>query len=240
MKLRSKHIVPIIIVAFAGGIGLTMALNLWQTESSKIPAKFQTGEFAGEYNPGDIRGSYSFGDIQSAFSVPVADLAKAFGVETADDPAAVKAKDFEEMYGAVEQGEIGTDSIRLFVALYLDLPYEPEDTTLLPGPAISVLRERLSEEKLEELKPITVSLSGLKPAATTEEHEVPDDTIIRGRTTFQELLNWGLSKTEIEEAIGMEMGKPGVTVRDYLAEKQMEFKDAKDKLQVMVDAKQSG
>ena len=33
------------------------------------------------------------------------------------------------------------------------------------------------------------------------------------------------------------MGKPGVTVRNYLAEKNVERADAKDKLQAPIDAK---
>ena len=38
MTLRSKHIVPIVLVAFILGIGGTMVFNLWQTKSSRIPA----------------------------------------------------------------------------------------------------------------------------------------------------------------------------------------------------------
>ena len=57
MKLKSKHLVPLILVVFVAGIAGTMAFNLWRTEGSKIPAKLSGGEHDGEYNPSDIRGS---------------------------------------------------------------------------------------------------------------------------------------------------------------------------------------
>jgi len=61
MQLKSIPLAFVILVVFFGGIGASGALNYWQTESSKIPEKFLTGEVAGEYNPADIRGSYTFG-----------------------------------------------------------------------------------------------------------------------------------------------------------------------------------
>jgi hypothetical protein len=168
MTLRSKHIAPIVLAAFLIGIGGTIIFNLWQTTSSKVPATYTSGEFAGEFNPGDIRGSYSFGDIEEAFSVPVAGLAEAFGVEDSENPAALLCKGLEDMYGQVDNGEIGTDSVRWFVALYTGLPYTPEEDTLLPFPALSVLQERLGEVELEEIKAKTVSLSDLIQAGKDE------------------------------------------------------------------------
>jgi hypothetical protein len=40
-----------------------------------------------------------------------------------------KAKDLEELYGEQQTGEIGTDSVKLFTALYLGMPYVSEDST---------------------------------------------------------------------------------------------------------------
>jgi len=149
MTLRSRHIVPVVLVVFVLGIGATMIFNLWQTSSSKIPAAYDSGEFAGQYNPADIRGSYSFGDIEEAFGVPAADLAFAFGVAERENPAAFLAKSLEDLYGEVEEGEIGTDAVRWFVALYTGLPYTPEEDTLLPSPALTLLEQRLDEAQLE-------------------------------------------------------------------------------------------
>ena len=83
MKLSSRTVAPIVIIIIAGGIALSASLNMWKTESEKIPIRYSSGEFAGEYNPADIRGSYSFADIEASFDVTAPELAKAFGLENA-------------------------------------------------------------------------------------------------------------------------------------------------------------
>ena len=118
MKVGSKLLAPIILAVFVAGIGLSMAFNIWITESTKIPATYSTGEFSGEYNPADIRGSYSLGDISTAFGIEIDVLAKAFGIDEAN-PSSFQVKQFEEIYIPLEDGsEVGTDSMRLFVSRY--------------------------------------------------------------------------------------------------------------------------
>jgi hypothetical protein len=236
MNLRSIHIAMIVLGAFIIGIGGTMALNLWQTTSSKVPATYTTGEFAGEYNPADIRGSYSFGDIQEAFAVPVAALAEAFGVTDTDNPDAFLCKGLEDLYGQVENGEVGTDSVRWFVSLYTGLPYTPEADTLLPYPAITVLEKRLGEAELKAVQERSVVLPGLG----SQEPEAQDQYSselgeIKGKTTFGELLSWGVSKEAIEQALGLPIGKAGTAVRDYCIENGIEFSTVKEALQQAVD-----
>ncbi len=244
MKLRSKHLAPIIALAFIAGIGLTMFFNLWITESSKIPATYLSGEFAGEYNPGDIRGSYSFDDIEEAFKVPVEVLAKAFGVEDRAKPGDFQAKELEEMYGPQDDGgEVETDAVRLFTALYTGRPYTPEETTRLPNPAVALLKDKLSTADFQALQKIAVSLGDLQPADSTEgtvaaeEHSADEEIAIKGKTTFDDLLTWGLTKEEIEGILGMPMGTRATAVRDFVMEKGLEFSEYKDKLQSLLDAK---
>jgi len=250
MTLRSKHIVPIVLAIFILGIGGTMIFNLWQTTSSKVPATYTTGEFAGEYNPADIRGSYSFGDIQEAFSVPVEALATTFAVDDAEDPAAFLCKSLEDIYGQVGNGEIGTDSVRWFVALYTGLPYSPAEDTLLPSASISVLRERSSEAELETVRAKTVNLAALGEATAADSrgadqeatessaadtHTETEAGEVKGNTTFGEILSWGVSKEAIEQILNLPIGKAGVTVRDYCIQNDIEFSTVKDALQTAAD-----
>ncbi|MCX7029288.1 MAG: hypothetical protein NTU62_04105 [Spirochaetes bacterium] len=130
ISIRTKHLAVVVPLVFAAGIGLTMAFNLWKTETSKVPVTFISGEFAGQANPADIRGSYTFADIVKAFPVPLEDLARAFGVT--ENAAAFQVKSLESAF-------LGTDSVRLFVARYAGLPYEPQETTALPAAAVAVL-----------------------------------------------------------------------------------------------------
>jgi len=131
------------------------------------------------------------------------------------------------------------------VALYTGLPYTPEEDTLLPSPAISVLKERMSEAELEEVKAKTASISGPAAAAapdgtaaTAEQgntHTESEAGQVKGKTTFGELQSWGLGKEEIEKTLGLPVGKAGVTVRDYCIENGIEFSSVKGALQAAVD-----
>ena len=242
MNIKSKHIGPIILAAFIIGIGGTIGLNLWRTMSEKVPAKFTSGEQEGEYNPADIRGSYTFSQVSEFFQIPLEEMGKSFGLDVADSMADFKCGSLKEIYGAVEStiegGEIGTDSVKLFVSLYTGLSYIPEETTLIPVPAMSVLKEKLSEEELKVLENRVVTLPGLKalPSEDPEDDLGEVDSTVKGNTTFQELLDWGLAREEIETALGTSMGKPGVNVRDYCVEREIEFSEVKNVLQEMLDA----
>lgn len=241
MKIRSNLLGPVVLAFFIVGIAGTMIANYWNTEKIKIPLKYKTGEFAGEYNPADIRGSYTLEDINKSFQIPVEDMARAFGFGDADHKNMIRAKDIEGTYGELKQGELGTDSLRLFVALYTGRPHTPEETTLLPNQAVRILKEKagLSEQQLEELNKIKIDISSLKPGddVQTEQPVESGGLEIKGKTTFQDLLDGGLTTQEIEETLGTPMGRSGDKVRDYLAEKGLEFKEYKTKLQELADSK---
>ena len=243
MKITAKTAAILLVVLFPAGIMTAKIAGVWITESSKVPARFTSGEFSGEYDPADIRGSYTFADVEEAFGVPVDVIAEAFGFSNAENPAAVKAKEFEALYIPTEEWEIGTDSLRLFTALYIGRPHTPEDTTALPGPAARILKDKgeLTEEELALAKSRTVSLEDFlseeAAAAVLEEHDEEEERLVKGKTTFDDVLSWGLSKEEVEGVLGMEMGSRGTTIRDYCIEKEVEFSGIKTGLQTLIDSK---
>lgn len=144
----------VVLVVIFGSVMISSALGLWRTTSSKVPDVYDTGTTV-EYDPADIRGSYTFGEIEAAFGVPAEDLGRAFGLKDTDDAASFRCKELETLYSALAaQGtEIGTDSVRHFVALYKGLPFTLVDTTYLPAPAVEMLKEKadLSEDQLRFL-----------------------------------------------------------------------------------------
>lgn len=248
MKLRSVQVAALAIVFVFGGIFISSLLGVWRTESSKIPAAYTSGEFAGEYNPADIRGSYTFEDIAEAFDVPVRDLSEAYGFDKYDNPAALQVKIFEDTFGEIDGKEIGTDSVRLFVALYLSRPYTAEETTGLPFKAIELLESRglIDEEAAAELRlkygvepgaAVENVASAENTAKSTPEERSGEVPAIKGKTTFQELLDWGLTREEIEDVIGMPMGPTNQAVRDFFIEQGVEFSPFKDALQKRLDEK---
>ena len=136
------------------GIVLSMFLGLWKTDSTKVPRKLEAagqgttqGQGAAkgdnqnqvQYDPMDIRGSYTFSEISNLFKIPVSDLASAFNVKENAESFAVK--DLEKIYAGAS-GEIGTGSVRLFVALYVKVPVDLTADTYLPEAAIQLLKAK--------------------------------------------------------------------------------------------------
>lgn len=165
MKLTIRTAAAAVIVLFAGGILLASALGFWVTESTKEPAKIKTGEFAGMPNPSDIRGSYTWNDISNSFGIDVGLLMQAFGVKD----AGTKVNTLEEAVKSLSLPpgvEIGTDAVRLFVALYTGLPHTPEESTVLPYTAAEIL---LREGKADRALIEAAAARAVKPAGTTTE-----------------------------------------------------------------------
>ncbi len=255
MTLTSKPLAALVVVILFGGIFFSSAMGWWQTESTKEAAKITGGEFAGQANPADIRGSYTFGDVEKNFAVPAAVLAEAFGIKD-NNPAAFAVKGLEGMYSTSGQ-EIGTSSVRLFVAFYKGMPYDLSTDIYLPGSAATILRTRnLKSDQAAYLAAHTVPNPGTAPATSapqttpqatqapsaqsTPKAETPGasstDRVVKGVTTFADVLGWGVSQATIEKVLGMPMpAAPGMKVKDYCTEKGLNFETIRPALQAEVD-----
>jgi len=244
MRLKSKSLAVIILVVLFGGITLSSAIGWWQTESSKQVAVFSQGEFAGQPDPADIRGSYTFGDVEANFGVPSATLAGAFGVSSESDPAAFQLKELESIYEDLDF-EIGTASVRLFVALYTGLPYDLTEDAYLPRPAVNVLKSlgTLTDEQAVYLDAHAVTI-GSPPETSpeisgtpSEEHDDVDsgERVLKGKTTFQELLDWGVPQDAIEAIISGPMPNPLTVVKTHCDANGLYFGDIKTAIQAEID-----
>jgi hypothetical protein len=244
MKIGAKGIAASIVATILGGVVLLMALGSWQTESEKIPVKFTTGEFAGMANPEDIRGSYSFADVEKNFPVTADILAAAFALDVAAKPAEdYLAKDLEALYGEVADGagEVGTDSLKWFVSLYTGLPFTPGEDTYVPQTVIEVLKDsgkiadadtlaRLEAKSVEPLVP------GAVPVVVETHVESTTERVIKGNTTYADVISWGVGQAEIEAVVGVPLGSKTEKIRDHLLANNLEFSVVKAQLQTLVDA----
>lgn len=149
MKVKSYAVALFVLIVIFGSVAFTSYLGQWKTTTDKVPAKYTEGEVSGQYNPADIRGSYTFTQIQDAFGIPVDELGVAFGVKDPSKYAAFQVKDLETIYAplAAQGKEVGTDSVRIFVALYKGLPITLTDTTYLPKPAVEILKSKATLSK---------------------------------------------------------------------------------------------
>jgi hypothetical protein len=246
MTLTSKPLAVILFVMLFGGIGFSSIMGWWLTESTKVPVTFTDSEFAGKANPADIRGSYTFGDIAKSFDVPPEVLAQAFGIKEGN-PAAFAVKDLESMY--LESGyEISTASVRLFVAYYTGLPFETTGQEIyVPQSATDILlaRGKLTTEQVAYLETYTIA-EGELPQAEQPAGETPpeapdassstgDEYVVKGKTTFGELITWGVPESTIEKLIGDPMPDAATTLKDYAAANGLNFETLKPSLQAEVD-----
>ena len=239
MTLTSKPLALIVLIVILGGIAVSSGMGWWTTESTKQPVTFTEGEFAGEANPADIRGSYTFGDISRSFDITPEVLDKAFGVDAAD-PSTFAVKDLEALY--LDSGyEIGTASIRLFVAYYTGLPFDTTGQVIqLPQSAADILVAKggLTADQLAYVGQNTVQVGEATPAPepALEASPTPSaDTTIKGKTTFGELLAWGVPRSVIEGLIGAALPDPAMTLKDYASANGLDFETLKPALQTEVD-----
>ena len=119
MKIKPQTAVIASILFVVAGILGSMALGWWQTESDKTPQRLETLSAAGEEgacDPAGIRGSFTLTEISTLFEIPLEELASAFAVDQSS-AAGFKVKELETIY-TDHDSEVGTSSMRLFVAWY--------------------------------------------------------------------------------------------------------------------------
>lgn len=243
MKINMKSMALIIVAVIFAGIGATIAAGVWTTESDKIPATYKEGEFEGLYNPEDIRGSYTFKEVSDLFEIQPDVLYRAFGLENIHNEE-LKSKDLEGLYADAEN-EIGNGSVQVFVALYKNLPIVLDDT-YLPEQAVEIIIENnknLTEEQLLYLKEHTVKLPEISDETTNEEitdqndevkvETTEEENLVKGATTFKQVLDAGITKQQIEEILGMEMPSSNMAIKDFCLEKGLSFSEVKTKLNDM-------
>jgi hypothetical protein len=244
MTISSKTLAVIVLVVLFGGIFFSSAMGWWTTESTKQPVTFTEGEFAGQANPADIRGSYTFADIADSFAVSPETLAQAFGITEAD-PAVFAVKDLEAFY--LDSGfEIGTASVRLFVAYYAGLPFDTTDQEIyLPQTATDILlaKGNLTSQQNSYLQSHTVTVNEGTAAEMPVQETIPlesssatsEEYTVKGKTTFGELITWGVSQKNIEQLIGTAMPDSAMSIKDYATANGLDSETLKIALQAEVD-----
>jgi polyferredoxin len=66
-----------------------------------------------------------------------------------------------------------------------------------------------------------------------EEH-LEEEIAVKGKTTFNEVISWGVEKEKIEEVIGGEIPTLGMTVSDYCRQNNISFSDIKEALNSLI------
>jgi hypothetical protein len=159
MKLNNKVLFMVILIVVFGGIGTAMALNVWNS----TPGTKAASDTAAAADPAYIKGSDSFADISLAYNIPLEDLRAAFAPNSTAKFADMKARELKTLYSKLENDiTVETESVRIFAAMYTNVPYYYSNAAYLPETAVKVLKEKtkLSPEQLTFLGTHTIDVSG--------------------------------------------------------------------------------
>jgi hypothetical protein len=263
MRIKGIAAAGIAILVILGGVFISQLTGTWITENARSPRLITVGEFAGMSDPADIRGSHTFAVIGESFGIEPKEIAAAYGLDVGTrDPGELRANEMELFFEGIDEsrGEIGTDSVKWFIALYSGFPYVPEETTLLPSSAAAYLKDagKIDQEMMDSIQPSLIETELLKADADTEADADADteadadtgisaadtgvsssstDRTVKGNTIFADLYTWGLTEKEIEEVTGEVPGPRSAVIRDYYTNLGLEYGTVRVALQKLVDSK---
>ncbi|MBN2797265.1 MAG: hypothetical protein JXR88_17775 [Clostridia bacterium] len=237
MKLNQNILALLLIVVILGGYLLINNMNLFTDE--KTPTRYEDGT----YDPSSIRGSFTFSEISEFFHIPIDTLSEAFGLSNYPDMENTKSGDLSGIYdGLLGDAEIGNGSVQFFVAAYLGLPIELNEDTYLFKSAVDILLNEgtPTEEQKAYMARFTMDnvlmVFDEETLTTIEEnHELEEEStlIIKGNTTFSEIMTWGITEEEIISIVG-EMPNQILSVRDYCESHDLTFSTIKKSLEALL------
>ena len=122
------------------------------------------------------------------------------------------------------------------------LPFKAEEGTYIPKQAVEILRAKadLPEERLLLIENRSVAL----PENTTEtsapkDKESNTENVVKGSTTFKDVLDRGLKREQIERVLGTQLPDVNEKIGDFCNSKGIEFGPVKEELQSLLNAERS-
>jgi len=201
----------IVLTVFFGIILGFQVVGVWSI-SGKVSASGDQVEPSAE-DVNSIKGWMTLEQITTTFNVPLADLLKQFDLPS-DTPPTTAIKDLETDLFSVT-------NLRTWLQNRTQPTVVPPINSTMPTPT----QTQIASPTPGAL--ITVT------AAPTE--HVVSDTTVTGKTTFQELLDWGVPKDVIQKIIGSDLPAPSTVIKDYVTGNGLEFPTIKSQIQAEVD-----
>jgi hypothetical protein len=210
MKIKPIVYGAIVISVFFGIILGFQAAGVWSTSGKVDPSGKAIQPSSAD--PTSIKGWMTLEQIVTTFNVPLSDILAQFNLPSTT-PITTAVKD-------LESDTFDTSALIAWLQSRT-LPADVPTATLEPNVATPVTTQVATEI------PETVT-----SAAT--EHLAPDRTIT-GKTTFQELLDWGVTNEALQTIVGEPITDCNTVIKDYAVGKGLAFSDIKTLLQIEVD-----
>ncbi len=196
----------LVIGLFMGTILGFQSAGIWSI-SGKVTASGEQVQ-PDAANVETIKGWMTLEQISTTYNVSLQEMIARFSLP-ADTPITTAVKD-------LESDTFDTTALRDWLQSRLQPGAPAPESTPAPTQAVASTPET----------PLSAT-----PAPT--EHIAPANTVT-GKTTLQELLDWGVSKEALQRILGSDLPAPSTVIKDFVTSKGLEFTTIKTLLQAEI------
>lgn len=201
----------LLIVVFFGIILVFQAGGVWSI-SGKVNAQGQAIQ-PDASDPDTLKGWMTLDQVMAAYQVSLEELITRFNLPAGTAPST-----------AIKDLESDTFDPTALKAWLLErntpgaAPLNGQETTL----------------ELPASNPAVKPTLEAQPTTLDNEHTAPEK-FVGGKTTFQDLLDWGLPEETLQQILGDDIPAPTTIIKNFVTEKGLEFSTIKGLLQVELD-----
>ena len=205
-----------VVIVFMSVIWISQATGYWSTSGKVTTSGDLVNPSADDVDT--IKGWMTLNQISDTYAVTLVEILQEFSLP-ADTRGETAIKDLE------------SDTFE--VTLLRDW-LESRMISEEPAMATPVSTEQPLQDAVLPTEEATASIALHPTTEITETHIAPEKTIT-GKTTFQELIDWGLDLKVIESVIGTPFPGGEIIIKDYITGKGLEFSTVKTMLQGELD-----
>jgi len=209
MRINPMVYGVLVLIVFIGVILGFQAAGVWSVSGKISSSGDQVQPVAGEVDT--IKGWMTLEQISTTYNVPIADILKQFELPPDTSPSTA-IKDLETDLFSVTN-----------LRTWLQSRMQPAEAPQIISTSAAPIRQ------------ITSTPAVSAPVAPVPKEHVAADRTVTGKTTFQELLDWGIPRDAIQKVIGSDIPATSMVVKDFVTGKGMQFPTVKTQLQSLVD-----
>jgi hypothetical protein len=215
MRINPYLYGALVLIVFFGTILGFQSAGIWSISGKVTNSGEQVQPATDDVNT--IKGWMTLEQISTTYQVPLAELLEQFDLP-ADTPPTTAIKDLESDLFSVT-------NLRDWLL-----------SRQAPASAPAVESTQPAVEKTQPAEPTpTTAAAAVQPTPAPTQHSTSAYQVT-GSTTFQNLLDWGLTRETIQKVIGSELPPPAAVVKDFVTGKGLQFSTIKTQLQTELNS----